>query len=186
MRRFVVAAGVLALLVWSAAGWRGPELTVPYALEPGTVGVGAVVPSPSEPRTFSVTGLCLTAGRTATITEVTLDEARGLRVTDFGTARLGPAGPDVPGVVPESPRELGYGRAPVTQRCDEPGTVVLAYAAQLSDPAPARGSARGVTVHYVLDGVPGALTVPIEMDVCVGPADGTVFCPHRAETDSDG
>jgi hypothetical protein len=75
------------------------------------LGSGGSIPSEGETRTFGVVGLCLTGGRAATVTDVDLVEAHGLAADDFGIARLGPDGPEVPGVMRETPRRLGYARA---------------------------------------------------------------------------
>lgn len=186
MRRYLVAAGILALMVWTSVGWRGPALTVHGAAQVEALGYGGTVPSEDEMRTFGVVGLCLAGGRSATVSAVDLVDAHGLAAVDFGTARLGPSGPEVPGVMLETPRQLGYTREPLTQQCDEPGVVALAYSVRVTDPALAsRAWARGIKVHYRLDGVPGTLTVAGRLTLCLLPTERISECRHPDEIDSD-
>ena len=84
MRRYLVAAAVLAVLVWSVVSSGGPRLAAGDGdLEP-SFGFGAAVSSADETRNVFVTPLCLTGGRGATISDVRLVEPHGLVVRDFG------------------------------------------------------------------------------------------------------
>lgn len=187
MRRYVVAAAVLGLLVWSSVGLHGPALTVRGESPAADFGVGAVIPTIEDTRTVGVAGICLTGGEVATVTAVTLEDAHGLAVEDFGTARIGPGGPEVPGMMAQTPSLLGYTHEPVTQRCDEDGVVALALSLRVVDPArTTRAWAGGATVRYVLDGVPGVLTVRGHLTLCVLPAARADECRHPDEVDSDG
>ena len=187
MRRYVVAVAVLGLLVWSSVGLHGPALTVHGESPAVGFGVGAVIPTTEETRTVGVAGICMTGGRVATVTGVTLEDAHGLAVEDFGTARIGPGRPEVPGVMAQTPSRLGYTHESVTQRCDEDGVVALALSLRVVDPADAaRAWAGGATVRYVLDGTPGALTVRGHLTLCVLPMARLDECRHPDEVDSDG
>jgi hypothetical protein len=74
----------------------------------------------------------------------------------------------------------------VTEKCDTSGTVALAFSVRITESAQAsRGWARGIAVHYVLDGTRGVLTVTGPLALCVLPTGRSGECRHPDEIDSD-
>ncbi|KRB46289.1 hypothetical protein [Terrabacter sp. Root181] len=184
MRRYLVAAAVLAVLVWSVVSSGGPRLAAGDGdLEP-SFGFGAAVSSADETRNVFVTPLCLTGGRGATISDVRLVEPHGLVVRDFGLRVYPTAAPVTVDPGTGVLASAAFVRSPVTSACGGADPSMLAVTLQVMGAE--RGWSRGLVVAYVIDGRPESMVMPhVELAMCVQET-AEATCQPPEQDDSDG